>query len=162
MTLTLPPPVDEAVRPLLRILPPDRAMGRLVPTEPPEAAHTLLVEKLVVLPVIAARLPLVAALWLYVDALDRSHKVSQTIEDATGSFWHGIMHRREGDFSNSHYWFNRAGTHPAMTSIEGYDPHQLIDEVKKTHAQGDRAELVELQRREWISLFEWCCVNAPA
>ena len=38
-----------------------------------------------------------AAIWLYHDFLDESHAVSQEIDTAEGSFWHGIMHRREPD-----------------------------------------------------------------
>lgn len=53
-----------------------------------------------------------AALWLLAGDLDRSHQISQSIETPSGSYWHGIMHRREGDFSNSKYWFRRAGNHP--------------------------------------------------
>ncbi|GAB5406055.1 MAG: hypothetical protein Aurels2KO_42860 [Aureliella sp.] len=52
-----------------------------------------------------------SALWLVVGELDRSHSVSQNDPSAVGSFWHGIMHRREGDFSNAKYWFRRVGSH---------------------------------------------------
>ena len=41
-----------------------------------------------------------AGLWLYHDFLDESHRISQEIETPTGSYWHGLMHRREGDFGN--------------------------------------------------------------
>ena len=46
-----------------------------------------------------------AGLWLYHDFLDESHSISQEIATSTGSFWHGIMHRREPDPSNAKYWF---------------------------------------------------------
>src|SRR5439155_27265178 len=39
-----------------------------------------------------------AGLWLWFDYLDESHSLSQDIHTPEGSFWHGIMHRREGDF----------------------------------------------------------------
>jgi hypothetical protein len=42
-----------------------------------------------------------AGVWLYHDFLDESHQISQSIATTTGSYWHGIMHRREPDFSNS-------------------------------------------------------------
>jgi hypothetical protein len=102
--------------------------------------------------------PVAAALWMYIDDLERSHTVSQSIPDATGSFWHGIMHRREGDFGNSHYWFNRVGTHPAMDDIEDYDPHAFIDAVAARQS-GSQDELVDLQRREFKALFLWCAWN---
>src|SRR5690348_16418541 len=44
---------------------------------------------------------MLAGLWLWHDWLDESHRISQSLSSATGSFWHAIMHRREGDFSNS-------------------------------------------------------------
>jgi hypothetical protein len=58
-----------------------------------------------------------SGLWIYHDFLDESHTISQSIENATGSYWHGIMHRREPDFSNAAYWFRRAGTHPIFAAV---------------------------------------------
>ena len=58
-----------------------------------------------------------AGLWLHADGLDPSHQISQSIETQTGSFWHGIMHRREGDFGNSKYWFRRVGRHAVFGSL---------------------------------------------
>ncbi len=46
------------------------------------------------------------------DLLDASHTISQEIESGEGSYWHGVMHRREGDYSNAKYWFRRVGLHP--------------------------------------------------
>ncbi|RIX60157.1 hypothetical protein D3P08_00810 [Paenibacillus nanensis] len=62
-----------------------------------------------------AVIALMAGLHLRNDSLDASHSYAQQIEhDATGAYWHGIMHRMEGDFFNSKYWFRQAGRHPAM------------------------------------------------
>src|SRR5687767_14149334 len=41
-----------------------------------------------------------SAVWLLYDSLDDSHTISEGIDTPSGSFWHGIMHRREGDYSN--------------------------------------------------------------
>ncbi len=149
--MDLPAPLRSALDPLFEALPLDRAMAQLVVEAAAPPAQVALVEDLCRgdLP-----LPLKAALWLYVDELDRSHRLAQQIEDQTGSFWHGIMHRREGDFPNSHYWFNKVGQHPAMALIAGYDPHAFIDAVSQ--GGGDQAALVGLQRREWEVLFGWC------
>lgn len=61
-----------------------------------------------------------AALWLLAGELERSHEVSQTIETDEGSYWHGIMHRREGDFWNAKYWFRKVGNHPVMAQLAAY------------------------------------------
>ena len=154
--MNLPEPVAEAMTPLLDALHIDDAMEQLVVGTGASRDQIQVVEMVIANDAIRSKPALVAALWLYVDELDRSHVISQQISDATGSFWHGIMHRREGDFSNSHYWFRQVGAHPVMADIVGYDPHEFIDAVEA----GDRsgvADLVGLQRREWEALFEWCC-----
>lgn len=61
---------------------------------------------------------LMAGLHLRNDSLDVSHSYAQEIEhDATGAYWHGIMHRMEGDFSNGKYWFMQAGRHPVKEQV---------------------------------------------
>jgi len=59
----------------------------------------------------------VSGLLLWNGNLDRSHTISQGIENATGSYWHGIMHWMEGDYWNAKYWFRRVGRHPAMVGL---------------------------------------------
>jgi hypothetical protein len=147
--LTLPEAIATACAPLFEALPLDQAMPRLVGSDP---HHTELVEQVLRDPALSSRPELAAGLWLYVDDLDRSHTVSQGIEGVTGAFWHGIMHRREGDFSNSHYWMRRAAGHPLM---EALTPGKLVDDVSAA-AGSDMPALVARQRDEWKALFEWC------
>ncbi len=59
----------------------------------------------------------VSALWLLYDFLNESHVISQDINTATGSYWHGLMHRREPDYSNAKYWFRRVGDHELFDSL---------------------------------------------
>ena len=152
--LNLPAEFSQLLQPLFESLPLSKAMSQLVVTQP---GPTDLVASMVRSPLIASRPVLAAGLWLYVDQLDRSHTISQAIENPTGAFWHGIMHRREGDFWNSHYWFRHVGSHPAMKMIEGYDPHKFIDEAEAAQQKGETpVKLIELQRREWMQLFAWC------
>ena len=58
-----------------------------------------------------------SGLLLWNDALDDSHDISQELSNNTGSYWHGIMHRREPDYSNAKYWFGRVGTHPIFPKL---------------------------------------------
>ncbi len=38
-----------------------------------------------------------------------AHEVAQGIKDATGSWIHAYLHRKEGDLGNAGYWYLRAG-----------------------------------------------------
>ncbi|HEX8911430.1 MAG TPA: hypothetical protein VF796_03650 [Humisphaera sp.] len=118
-----------------------------------------------------------AGLWLWHDWLDESHRLSQEIHNPTGSYWHAVMHRREGDFWNSKYWYAKCRGHPAharaaalakpivaaSTAVEakrfagGWDPDALVDlaEAADGKPAGDPARqlAVALQRAEWSALF---------
>ncbi len=48
----------------------------------------------------------------------RAHEVAQDIDDATGSWTHAYLHRKEGDLANAGYWYRRAGKPPATGSLE--------------------------------------------
>lgn len=150
--LTLPEEIATACAPLFDALPLDSAMGHLVGSTPQQTA---LVEQILQHPALAQRPELATGLWLYVDNLERSHTISQEIHSTTGSYWHGIMHRREGDFSNSRYWHRRAAGHPLL---EG-KPDGLVADVERTKGQ-DIPEVVAKQRQEWADLFAWSAAHA--
>jgi hypothetical protein len=123
----------------------------------------------------------VSGLWLWHDYLDESHTISQSIETPTGSLWHGIMHRREGDFSNAKYWYRRCPGHPCYTSIaarvdtvvksldadklllkltlNGWDPMTFVDLAEATHALPDdhprKKIAVEIQKIEWQTAMQF-------
>ena len=163
-TADLPDDVAAVLNELTQKLSMQQAMSKLVVSAAVGGDAYQLVDDQVRRSAIVSNPPLAAALWLYVDELDKSHKISQGIDDATGSFWHGIMHRREGDFSNSHHWFRKVGAHPAMQHIDcpgGYDGHALIDQVEAARMSGDEPdELIATQRGEWLALFAWCAIQA--
>jgi hypothetical protein len=80
-----------------------------------------------------------AGLWLLAGDLDKSHAVSQSIETPIGSYWHGIMHRREGDFWNANYWFRRVGKHPVHSEFAA----RLVQEKAKFSSILSRPELYQ-------------------
>lgn len=107
-----------------------------------------------------------SGLYLYFSSLDESHKISQGIPSASGSYWHGIMHRQEGDWSNAKYWFRRVGTHPVFRELEdetgsAWDPYAFVDRCSAASARNAApADLIELQMREWRLLMRYCYRNA--
>src|SRR5438067_6522593 len=114
-----PPQYAPAIRELLT----DR-LPALGPGSPNAAVHeqltTLTIEKAFAGQKIvdrdAARCSL-SGLWLWHDFLDESHKISQDIDTIDGSYWHGIMHRREPDYGNAKYWFRRVPRHPIFEPL---------------------------------------------
>lgn len=149
---------------------------------------------------------MLAGLWLWHDGLDECHRIAQkqpadlrppsrlanfTSEapDAasTLNFWHAIMHRREGDFSNSKYWYHRCATHPMLPAIgqqaadalnplpadksflrllrNGWDPDAFVDLAASRYRDREPARLpmfVTLQKIEWRMLFDHCTRQATS
>jgi hypothetical protein len=122
-----------------------------------------------------------AGLWLYHDFLDEAHTLSQEISTSSGSFWHGIMHRREPDYGNAAYWFRRVGSHPVFAPLHAaarqvaaagslppeagfvtqertWDPFAFIDLCEAVAGTGSAAEdfCRRMQRSEWHLLFDFC------
>jgi hypothetical protein len=92
------------------------------------------------------------ALWLWHDFLDQAHQIAQQNESAEGSWLHAIVHRREGDFSNSKYWYARC------RALIG-SGCELVDLVAAVHDAPDDpryASAVTQQRDEWRTLFKHC------
>ena len=147
---------------------------------------------------------MLAGLWLWADELDRGHTIAQKSPgellrtgsrslsmladesssfdgEATLNFWHAIMHRREGDFPNSKYWYARCQNHAALPVMAataakhvhampadksllrlvatGWNPNAFVDLVQAVHALPNDPRFplaVALQRMEWQVLFDHC------
>ena len=120
----------------------------------------------------------VSAAWLYHNFLEDSHLISQGIHTNTGSYWHGIMHRREPDFSNSKYWFRKVGDHEVFPALcasakdmaadsgldaaflrdqSAWDPYAFIDLVEAclSGKAGEETLCREVQQSEFELLFDF-------
>jgi hypothetical protein len=106
------------------------------------------------------------------DDLDGCHALFQDAPGDLGSYWHGMMHRREGDFDNARYWFRRAGTLPVFAALHAsaaefsadmakqlsWDPYLFtgLCEQARFGAEDERGILPRLQRVEFDGLFDYC------
>ena len=115
-----------------------------------------------------------AALLILADDLETAHEIVQSIDTPSAAAWHAIIHRREGDFWNSNYWWRRAQTLPwpglvdhlppllkphqsalHALSTPTYSPAAFTDAVERYHKDaGLAATLLEIQRLEWKSLLQ--------
>jgi hypothetical protein len=123
-----------------------------------------------------------SGLWLWHNDLDRSHQISQDIHTAAGSAWHGLMHRREGDFWNANYWFAKVrdaslfekvadhfktlqgdldALHQPLRSLllKPWDAAAFTNIVERVIAEPNEVETKSallVATAEWMALFEAC------
>jgi hypothetical protein len=105
------------------------------------------------------------------DDLDGCHQFFQDDTSDLGGYWHGMMHRREGDFDNARYWFRRAGMQPFFDNLHSqaaqfsadaakqpsWDPYLFTGQCEqaKFGAEDETGELPQLQRLEFDVVFDY-------
>lgn len=106
------------------------------------------------------------------DAIDEAHKIFQDSPGDLGAYWHGMMHRREGDFDNARYWFRRAGVLPVFSELHraacehsadmarqsNWDPYLFTGACEQARFGETEGldKLASLQRIEFAGLFDYC------
>mgnify|MGYP001591024364 CR=1 FL=1 len=121
-----------------------------------------------------------AALWLLFDYMKESHDISQNIATPSGSYWHAILHRREGDAGNAKYWVARVGDHPIfpemladaqdiaagagaagrmlagdLQNMTTWNEGWLVDRCATPADPATTKVLLQLQQRQWQLLFDY-------
>ena len=116
-----------------------------------------------------------SGLFLYFSCLKEAHDLLHRFNTADGSYWHGIMHRMEGDAYNAGYWFRHIGPHAVFPALEreatqlGYahdrtpgrwEPLAFIRFCEASSRTKDEEVAKRVQLAEWQLLFDYCA--APA
>ena len=112
-----------------------------------------------------------AGLFYYHNDLPDAHKEAQKDEGDLAAYWHGMVHRREGDFENARYWMRRAGEQPVFQEMQGrasdgaphmgrqgnWDPYLFIHlcEQYKYGEHEYRKEIGHLQKVEFAVMFDY-------
>jgi hypothetical protein len=127
-----------------------------------------------------------SAVWLIHDFLDEAHAICQEIPTPSGSYWHAIMHRREGDYANAKYWLRRVGQNDVfnllgkmVAELAAAEVHQrareklgrggafepfafvdLVEAVSKDRRSNAIDLCLDIQQAEWEILFHTCYQQA--
>lgn len=116
---------------------------------------------------------------------DGSHRIVQELDSPEARYWHGILHRREPDFSNARYWFRRVPTHPIFSLLASsppkdelvsntaylrmlqagrWNPQEFADRCQAfrdgTFPDSSKKDLQILQYHECLQLLDYCRAKA--
>ena len=120
-----------------------------------------------------------AVVLLWHDHHEPAHALVQDGATADASYVHGILHRREPDYGNARYWFQRVREHPAFEKLAAevgkllsghpalrsqllpngtWDSFAFIDACEEAQGGGDEGEMLRrVQEVEFRVLLEYLC-----
>jgi hypothetical protein len=120
----------------------------------------------------------VGALWLRHGDWDEAHTIIQDLPSTEAAYWHGILHRLDGDSANAAYWFRRTEGHALYKHfafeakrLAGQHPEggfavpvkwdavafvEFVDQVRQAPGTPGYAFALAIQEAEWQLLFDWC------
>ncbi|RSH85748.1 hypothetical protein EHS25_003889 [Saitozyma podzolica] len=91
-----------------------------------------------------------AALHLANDDIHNCHEIAQAHEgDTIADILHATLHRREGDYWNSKWWWSRIPAHPTIKSVA--DSKAFVDACERLNGTGSKEE-DQLRERQWDEL----------
>jgi hypothetical protein len=89
----------------------------------------------------------VAAIWLRIGEIDRSHAIVQDDSSSVASYMHGVVHRIEGDYWNANYWFQRVIDRHLLDSVQASvkeHRHEIDDAVNAPFTPGEFTKRCEV------------------
>ena len=121
-----------------------------------------------------------AGLLLLAGGLEAAHRIVQDFDTPEARYWHGIVHRREPDYSNAKYWFRQLGHHAVFDDLARavtledslsqktnsrilqsgkWDPFRFVDLCDNCEKGGQTDlldELLIIQQKEIDLLLNFC------
>ncbi len=109
-----------------------------------------------------------ALLWIRIGHLDPAHHLVQDATRGLEAYLHGVVHRIEGDFWNSKYWFRQVQSPSLLQRIEAAmgeapanasnqetyaSPSAFVDACESAGKHSPRETLRRYAQREWDALW---------
>ncbi|WVF67726.1 hypothetical protein IAT40_002485 [Kwoniella sp. CBS 6097] len=102
----------------------------------------------------------IAALHLANDDIHHCHLIAQDNEgDPTANLLHATLHRREGDYWNSKYWWSNVRSHPLISSSSSAKSFVDACEAGKGKDENSQRKLREEQFAELRRIVDWTREN---
>ena len=97
-----------------------------------------------------SRLPadslITAMLWLRIGVIDPPHEIVQSETTPLASYLHGVVHRLEGDYWNSKYWFRQVRDSQLLQSLS----HSMEEKLRESNLFSFAADLKIMQGSSFV------------